>query len=235
MTIIADKDKLAAFRRLHEAGCFVIPNPWDRGTACYLASAGFSALATSSAALAFSRGVGDSPTSLSLDVVLENIGEIVEATPLPVNADFQAGYGQTADEVAHNVGRCVAAGVCGLSIEDACGDPAQPLYALDVAVSRIRAARAAIDASGRDVLLTGRAESFLVGHPAPMNDVLERLTAYAEAGADVLYAPGPRHPQDIRRIVDAVAPLPVNVLATDPSWMTVASLAALGVRRISVG
>jgi 2-methylisocitrate lyase-like PEP mutase family enzyme len=168
-------------------------------------------------------------------MALGHIAEIVAATELPVNADFESGYAHEPEGVAENVRRCVAAGVAGLSIEDATGDKERPLYQLDRAVERIRAARAAIDASGADVLLTARAECFLVGHPEPLKESLRRLAAYAAAGADVLYAPGPRKREDIRAIVDAVAPKPVNVLMGSNIGITVSDLAGLGVRRISVG
>lgn len=227
--------KIEAYHQLHTSGCFVVPNPWDAGSARALASMGFRALATSSAGLAFTLGHPDTPTSLSLDTVLRNIRDVVNATELPVNADFQAGYGETADGVAQNVAACIATGVAGLSIEDASPDPDHPLYELPVALERLRAARAAIDASGRNVVLTARAECFLVGHPQPLEESLKRLVAYAQAGADCLYAPGLRTPEQIVQVVSAVAPKPVNVLIASGSWMTVQALAQLGVRRISVG
>lgn len=232
---MATTDKLALFRDLHTSGCFVVPNPWDCGTARFLASAGFAALATSSAALAFSRACPDSLTALDRDAVLAHTREIVDATELPVQADFQNGYGSTPDEVAQSVSLCVATGVAGLSIEDATGDGDAPLFDLPVAVERLKAARSAIDASGRSVVLTGRAECFLVNHPNPLRASITRLVAYAEAGADCLYAPGLRDPADIAAVVKAVAPKPVNVLAADPLGMSVTQLAELGVRRISIG
>lgn len=222
-----------SFRELHEQGCFVIPNPWDRGTAVALAAMGFPALATTSAGAAFARGVPDTPTALGVDAALENIAEIVGAVDLPVNADFQAGYASDLDGLAVNVRRCVASGVAGLSIEDARGGAQEPLYPLPEAVERIRAAHAAID--GADVLLTARAECFLYGHPDPLREAITRLQAYAEAGADVVYAPGVRTREDIAAIVDAVNPVPVNVLMGADTGLTVADLAELGVRRISVG
>lgn len=228
-------DRIESFRRLHESGCFVLPNPWDRGTARYLASLGFSALATTSAGQSFTLGKPDHPTALELDAVLAHIREIVEATPLPVNADFQAGYGETAEEVADSVTRCIATGVAGLSIEDATGDETKPLFDFDVAVDRVRAARAAIDASGHPVVLTARAECFLVGTADPLTESIRRLVAFTEVGADCLYAPGLRTDEQIRAVVDAVAPRPVNVLCSDPQRMTRDRLEALGVRRISVG
>jgi len=224
----------AAFRELHRAGCFVIPNPWDIGTARWLRSLGFKALATTSAGFAFSRGLPDSG-ALTRDLVLGHVREIVEATDLPVNADFQAGYSDTAEGVAESVRRCIETGVAGLSIEDDTGDSAHPLYELAEARDRLRAARAAIDASGSGVLLTGRAECFLVGHPQPLKESIRRLAAYAEAGADVLYAPGPTSRDDIKAIVEAVSPKPVNVLVSSSSGLRVDDLAGLGVRRISVG
>lgn len=225
----------AAFRQLHESGCFVIPNPWDIGTARYLRSLGFPALATTSSGFSFSRALPDTDWAVPLDPALAHIAEIVAATELPVNADFESGYAHEPEGVAENVRRCVETGVAGLSIEDATGDKEKPLYEFDLAVERIRAARAAIDASGVDVLLTGRAECYLVAHPEPLKESIRRLQAYAEAGADVLYAPGPRKREDIRAIVEAVAPKPVNILMSSNVGLTVADLNELGVRRVSVG
>jgi 2-methylisocitrate lyase-like PEP mutase family enzyme len=225
----------AAFARLHESGCFVIPNPWDIGTARFLRHLGFPALATTSAGFQFSRGRPDTVRGLDLEVVLAHVTEIVGATDLPVNADFQAGYADDPDDVAANVTRCVATGVAGLSIEDATGDARAPLHAPAFAALRIAAARAAIDATGAQVLLTARAESYLVGQPDPLADVLRRLAAYAEAGADVLYAPGPRRREDLHAIIRAVAPKPVNVLVSADIGLSVADLADLGARRVSVG
>jgi 2-methylisocitrate lyase-like PEP mutase family enzyme len=222
----------AAFRRLHERGCFVLPNPWDVGTARYLQHLGFPALATTSAGLAFSLGLPDG--AVPLDTVLAHVRAVVEATDVPVNADFEAGFGADAAAVARSVSRCVATGVAGLSIEDATGDPAAPLFDLDVAVERLSAARAVIDASGGGVVLTGRAECHLVGHPDPLRESLRRLEAYAAAGADCLYAPGVRTREAVAAIVKAVAPKPVNVLVAAP-YFTVRELEDLGVRRISVG
>ena len=216
----------AAFRALHESGCFVIPNPWDVGTAKALAAAGFAALATTSGGFAFSRGVPDEADALSVDDVLGHIGEIVAATELPVNADFQAGYADDADGVATNVGRCVTeAGVAGLSIEDARPDRSGRLYEIHEATDRVAAARAAIDASGADVLLTGRAECFLTNHPEPLEEAIRRLGAYAEAGADVLYAPGIRDPEQMHAIVETCAPKPVNVLIGSDLGLRVGDLA----------
>ncbi len=227
---------VAAFRRLHESGCFVLPNPWDVGTAIYLQQAGFKALATTSAGVAFSRGVPDATPALPLEVMLAHFREIAEATPLPVNADFQEGYADDPEGVAANVTRCVATGVAGLSIEDNTGKSAAPIYEKELAVARIRAARQAIDATGIPVVLTGRCEAWLVGHDDPFPFALDRLTAYAEAGADCLYAPCVEDPKEIAAIVAAVAPKPVNILANAPSEVfTLARLTDLGVRRISVG
>lgn len=223
------------FRQLHQQGCFVIPNPWDRGTAIALAAMGFPALATTSAGVSFARGLPDSPTALGVDAVLGNIAEIVDAVDLPVNADFQAGYADDLDGLAVNVSRCVAAGVAGLSIEDARDNTDDPLYSLPEAADRVSAARSAIDQSGADVLLTARAECFLVGHPDPLRESISRLQAYAEAGADVLYAPGLSSRGDIAAVVDAVRPYPVNLLMGSDIGLTVSDLAELGVRRISVG
>jgi 2-methylisocitrate lyase-like PEP mutase family enzyme len=224
-----------AFRKLHESGCFVIPNPWDPGTARYLRHLGFKALATTSGGFAFSRGLPDAAWAASRDMVLDHVAEIVAAVELPVNADFQAGYADEPDGVAANVRLCVQTGVAGLSIEDATGRREQPLYELPLAVARIKAARAAIDASGADVLLTARAECYLVGHPDPLPEAIRRLQAYAEAGADVLYAPGPRTADEIQSIVNAVSPKPVNVLVSSNTGLKIADLAAMGVRRVSVG
>ena len=227
---------VARFRALHESGCFVLPNPWDAGTAVYLASAGFKALATTSAGMAFARGLPDQVWAISRDTMLEHIRKIVDATPLPVNADFQSGYADEPEGVAANVALCVATGVAGLSIEDATGDSVTPLYEHALAVDRISAARGAIDAAGARVVLTGRCEAWLVGHPQPLREALDRLVAYAEAGADCLYAPRVREPAEIAAIVKAVAPKPVNVLMAEPSAvLSVSRLADLGVRRISVG
>jgi 2-methylisocitrate lyase-like PEP mutase family enzyme len=231
-------ERRAHFRALHESGCFVIPNPWDVGTARVLQQVGFRTLATTSAGLAFSRGLPDEIGVLSRDIVLAHIAEIVGATDLPVNADFQSGYGAGSAGVAESVRQCVETGVAGLSIEDGTGDPANPLYDLAEALERLRAARAAIDSSsgsGAEVLLTARAECYLVGHADPLRESLRRLEAYAAAGADVLYAPGARTREDIRAIVSAAGPKPVNVLVSGNSGLRVADLAEMGVRRVSVG
>jgi len=225
----------AAFRRLHESGCFVIPNPWDAGSARYLQGLGFKALATTSSGFAFSRGLPDGEAGASRDAALKHIAEIVAASNLPVNADFQAGYADDPEGLTGSVWLCVETGVAGLSIEDATGDRDNPLYDLPLAVERIKAARASIDASGADVLLTARAECFLVNHPDPLREAIRRLQAYSEAGADVLYAPGPTERAQIEAIVKAVSPKPVNVLVYTNSGLRVADLAEMGVRRISVG
>jgi 2-methylisocitrate lyase-like PEP mutase family enzyme len=223
----------AAFRKLHESGCFVIPNPWDFGTARYLRHLGFQALATTSAGFAFSRGLPDA--DVPRDTMLSHIAEIVGAVDLPVNADFESGYARDPEGVAESVRRCVETGVAGLSIEDSTGYRSKPLHDLPLAVERVKAARAAIDTSGTGVLLTGRAECFLVGHAEPLKEAVRRLQAYSEAGADVLYAPGVRERADIQAIVSAVSPKPVNVLMSANTGLNVSDLADLGVRRVSVG
>ena len=226
----------AAFRRLHDSGCFIIPNPWDAGTARYLRHLGYQALATTSAGFAFSRGRPDGEEAVPLDMALAHVGDIVAAAGLPVNADFQAGYADEPAGVADNVRRCVETGVAGLSIEDASGNAGRPLHDLPRAVERIQAARSAIDALRAGVLLTGRAECYLVRHPEPLKESIRRLQAYAQAGADVLYAPGAREREDIEEIVAAVAPKPVNVLMGRGSdTYSVPELAAAGAKRISVG
>lgn len=225
----------AAFRKLHESGCFVIPNPWDIGSARYLRSLGFKALATTSGGFAFSSGLPDAHWAVSRDRVLEHIAEIVASVDLPVNADFESGYANEPEGVAENVRLCVETGVAGLSIEDATGDREEPLYDLSLAVERIKAARAAIKASGADVLLVARSECFLLGHPQPLAEAILRLEAFAEAGADVLYAPGAAKRPDVEAIVKAVHPKPVNVLLTSSAGLKIPELADLGVRRISVG
>jgi 2-methylisocitrate lyase-like PEP mutase family enzyme len=235
---VAD-ERRAKFRALHESGCFVIPNPWDVGTARFLATLSFRALATTSAGVAFSDGLPDEPLPPSADQsaararILAHIGEIVRATDLPVNADYQSGYARDAEGVVESVRLCVETGVAGLSIEDATGEAERPLFETKEAVERIKAARLAIGDSG--VLLTARAECFLVGHDDPLRESIKRLQAYAEAGADVLYAPGLPTREHIAAVVQAVAPKPVNVLMSASIGLTAADLADLGVRRISVG
>jgi 2-methylisocitrate lyase-like PEP mutase family enzyme len=228
MRTIAEKRKI--FRDLHERGCFALPNPWDIGSARYLAHLGFKAIATTSAGFAFSRGLADG--AVGLDLMLAHVREIAEATDLPVNADFENGYAHEPEAVAENARRCVGTGVAGLSIEDNSGRKDQPLYEIQYAVDRIRAAKEAIGESG--VILTGRAECFLVGVD-DIDEVIRRLTAYAEAGADCLYAPGIRERDQIRAVVEAVAPKPVNLLISAPGGLTVRDAEELGVRRVSAG
>jgi len=228
------KPLAAKFRALHESGCFVLPNPWDIGTAIYLEHLGFKALATTSAGFAFSRGKPDG--GVPRDEMLAHIREIVEVTSLPVNADFHAGYADEPEDVAANVALCVGTGVAGLSIEDSTGRSECPLYEKKLAIERIRAARSAIETSKSGVILTGRCEAWLVGDPNPLNTAIDRLNAYAEAGADCLYAPGVSDPKEIAQIVNAVAPKPVNILVSGFNHqLTLPGLADLGVRRISVG
>jgi 2-methylisocitrate lyase-like PEP mutase family enzyme len=222
----------AAFRRLHESGCFILPNPWDVGSARILQALGFRALATTSAGMAFSMGLPDGAVPRA--AVLAHVRAVVEATDVPVNADFESGFAADPEGVAESVRLCVETGVAGLSIEDSTGDRAAPLHELSAAVERLRAARAAIDASGSGVVLTGRAECHLVGHPDPLRESIRRLEAYAAAGADCLYAPGLRTPEAVAAVVKAVAPRPVNVLASAPGF-SARQLEDLGVRRISVG
>jgi 2-methylisocitrate lyase-like PEP mutase family enzyme len=225
-------DKRREFHRLHASGCFVIPNPWDVGSAQYLQSLGFKALATTSAGYAWSQGYADG--SVPRELMLEHLRQIVDATDVPVNADFGSGFAATPGELEESVRLAVDTGVAGLSIEDSTADPAQPLYDLSTAVERMRAARRAIDRSGGDTLLVGRAECFLVGR-TDLEQTIARLKAYGQAGADCLYAPGVRHREDIEALVRAVAPKPFNLLLGGPSALTVVDAAALGVRRISVG
>jgi 2-methylisocitrate lyase-like PEP mutase family enzyme len=226
------KEKRGAFQQLHEQGCFVIPNPWDVGSAKMLASLGFKALASTSSGFAWTQGKADS--HVSRDDVLAHLRMLVNATDLPVNADFEAGYASTPQGVAQSVRLAIDTGVAGLSIEDATYDANDPLRKIDDAVSRLRAARAAIDESRSGVLLVGRAENFISDRP-DLDDTIARLKAYSEAGADCLYAPGIRTKEQISAVVKAVAPKPVNLLIGWPSDLTVADVAALGVRRISVG
>ncbi len=230
-------DRRRIFRALHQRGCFVIPNPWDAGSARYLQHLGFPALATTSAGYAFSQGLPDSgdQSIAARDRSLAYIASITAAVDLPVSADFMAGYGAEPEDVAESVARCVSTGVAGLSIEDATGDPASPLYELPLAVERVRAAREAIDRSGGEVLLTARAECYHVGHRDPFPETVKRLQAYAAAGADVLFAPGPQSPAEIEALVEAVAPTPFNLLVVRDLGLDVNDIAALGVRRISVG
>ena len=234
MTSLQKSSAPAKFRALHDSGCFVLPNPWDIGTAVYLEQIGYKALATTSAGFAFSRGKPDG--GVPRDEMLAHIKEIVEATALPVNADFHGGYADELEGVAANVRLCIETGVAGLSIEDSTGRINAPLYEKTLAVERIRAARTAIDDSQTRVVLTGRCEAWLVGDPNPLQTSLERLVAYAEAGADCLYAPGVTDPDEIAQIVKTVAPKPVNVLVSGFNHqLSKSQLADLGVRRISVG
>jgi methylisocitrate lyase len=223
-------DRYVAFRNLHESGCFVIPNPWDAGTARVLAQLGFPALATTSSGSAWAVGRPDH--GVTLDAALAHFRSIAGSVHVPVNADFEGGFADRPEEVGTNVARAVETGVAGLSIEDSTEDTASPLFEFGLAVDRIRAARAAIDGSGVDVLLTGRSEGFIVGRP-DLKETIRRLTAYAEAGADCLYAPGISSLDDLAAIVNAVAPKAVNALAR-PTF-TVPELRRAGVRRISVG
>ncbi len=226
-------DKRKAFHALHAAGCFVIPNPWDAGSARYLQGLGFKALATTSSGMAWALGHPDN--HVQREHVLAHLRQIVATTDLPVNADFESGFGADAAGVAESVALAVETGVAGLSIEDSTGDPAQPLFALDEAVGRMRAARQAIDQHGGDTMLVGRAEGFLWGRP-DLEETIVRLQAYAQAGADCLYAPGLKTREQISAVVKAVAPKPVNLLiGSATSGLTVQDAAELGVRRISVG
>lgn len=227
----AHDERVETFHRLHEAGCFVMPNPWDTGTAVALAHLGFPALATTSAGLAWTLGRVD--TEAGLDNTLEHLRAVAAAVDVPVNADFQDGFAVEPERVADNVSAAAATGVAGLSIEDSTGDDSEPLYPFELAVERMRAARRAIDESGTGVVLTGRSEGFVVGRP-DIDETIRRLVAYAEAGADCLYAPRISERGHISAIVDAVAPKPVNLLVNAP-FITVAEAADLGVRRISVG
>ena len=225
-------DKRQAFRKLHEAGCFVIPNPWNVGSARYLQGLGFKALATTSSGHAHARGYADG--AQPLDDVLAHFHEIAEAADVPLNADFEDGLADDLDGVAKNVTRCIATGVAGLSIEDSPNNSITPLYDLDTAVARVKAARAAIDRAGGDVVFTARAENFIRG-VTDLDDAIRRLKAYAAAGADCLYAPGIKTREQIEAVVKAVAPKPVNFLNSGAYGFTVSDLAAMGVRRISVG
>lgn len=227
----ANKDRCETFRRLHAAGCFVMPNPWDAGSARALEQMGFKALATTSAGFAWTTGCRDN--QITLDQALAHLRGIVAAVTVPVNADFEGGFAIEPQQVAANVKLAVATGVAGLSIEDSTGDAGHPLYDFDLAVARVRAARQAIDESGTGVLLTGRSEGFVRGRP-DIDETIRRLRAYSEEGADCLYAPGIDRVEQIAAVIAAVSPKPVNLLINAP-FMSVAEAAALGVRRISVG
>ncbi len=222
--------KIDTFRRLHERGCFVIPNPWDRGSAIYLEKLGFKALASTSAGFAWSQGTRDN--DVTLEELLAHIEALADAVNIPVNADFEDGLAVEPEGVAANVTKAVATGIAGLSIEDSTRDGGEPLYAFNQAVDRIKAARAAIDKSGSGVLLTARSEGFIRGRP-DLTETIKRLQAFAAAGADCLFAPGLSKKEDIAAVVHAVAPKPVNLIGGP--WITVAEVADLGVRRISVG
>jgi len=226
------EEKRRVFRQLHETGTFVIPNPWDTGSARMLHGLGFKALATTSSGFAWSQGRADN--TVPRDRVLAHIRQIVDATDLPVNADFEGGYASTPEGVAESVRMAIATGVAGLSIEDSTGDEHNPLRELGDAVARMKAARAAIDAAGGTTMLVGRAENFIVGRP-DLDDVIRRLKAYSDAGADCLYAPGIRTRAEIAAVVAAVAPKPVNLLIGSTSDLTMRDVASLGVRRVSVG
>jgi 2-methylisocitrate lyase-like PEP mutase family enzyme len=228
MSSIAERRK--KFRQLHESGCFALPNPWDIGSAKYLERLGFKAVATTSAGFAFSRGLADG--AVGLHAMLAHVREIVEATDLPVNADFENAYGDDANTAAENVRLCVETGAAGVSIEDNSGEKDKPLYEIEHAADRIRAASEAIH--GSDVMLVGRAECFLVGCEE-IDEVIRRLTAYSEAGADCLYAPGLRERDHVAAVVEAVAPKPVNLLISAPGGLTMRDAEELGVRRVSVG
>ncbi len=226
-------EKRQTFRALHESGCFVIPNPFDVGSTRYLQSLGFKALATTSAGAAWGSGLPDDAVGRS--AMLDHIRAVVEATDLPVNADFGNGFADDPEGVAESVRLCVATGVAGLSIEDMSGHPGKPLYDIDLAVERVAAARAAIDAAGADVILVARSEARRVGHPESVVEAIKRLERFAEAGADCLYAPAVHAREEIAALVKAMAPKPVNVLIGGPVGLSVADLADLGVRRVSVG
>ena len=224
-------DRVRAFHRLHDSGCFVIPNPWDVGSARLLAGFGFQALATTSSGFAWSTGLSDN--RVSLESALAHFRSIAGSVDIPVNADFEGGFAVAPERVAANVAAAAGTGVAGLSIEDSTGDPANPLFEFTLAVERIQAARRSIDESATGVLLTARSEGFIVGRP-DLAETIRRLRAFAEAGADCLYAPGLRTKRELVAVVEALAPKPVNVLVGG-DFTTVAELAALGVRRISVG
>lgn len=225
-------DKRAAFREMHHAGCFLLPNPWDAGSARLLERLGYRALATTSAGYAWSQGQADG--QLSRDDTLAHMRYMAAMSDLPINADFESGFGATPEAVFDSVSLALETGVAGLSIEDSSGDPTQPVRDKAQAVERLQAARAAIDAGGGDTLLVGRAENYFVGRP-DLDDTVERLLAYSQAGADCLYAPGLRTREEIQTVVQAIAPKPVNVLIGWNSELTVEALAELGVRRISIG
>jgi 2-methylisocitrate lyase-like PEP mutase family enzyme len=225
-------DKRKTFRKLHESGCFVIPNPWNVGSARYLQGLGFKALATTSSGAAHAQGYPDGAQNRAQ--VLAHFAELAAATDVPLNADFEDGLADSLEGVAESVALCVATGVAGLSIEDSPNDGKTPLYDLDTALARVKAARAAIDRAGGDVVFTARAENFVRG-VNDLDDAIRRLQAYAAAGADCLYAPGINKREQIEAVIKAVAPKPVNFLNSGAFGFAVSDLAAMGVRRISVG
>jgi 2-methylisocitrate lyase-like PEP mutase family enzyme len=234
MSPLSSQDRITAFRKLHESGCFVMANPWDIGSARWLRAQGFKALATTSVGFAFTKGHADQ--DVPRDMMLAHIAEMVAAVPdIPINADFENGYADAPDGVAANVALCVATGVAGLSIEDGTGRKEDPLYPFDLALERVKAARKAIDAGGSGALLTARAECFLTGHPDPLNESLRRIVAYAEAGADALFVPGVKTREQISAVVAAAAGVPVNVVVAGDFGLSVDDFAALGVRRLSTG
>jgi methylisocitrate lyase len=227
--VTTQTERVRIFHELHRSGCFVIPNPWNVGSARLLVQLGFPALATTSSGFAWSIGRQD--RHITLDLALRHLRELTAAVEVPINADFEDGFAVEPDDVAANVTRAVETGVAGLSIEDSTHDPGEPLFDFDLAVERVAAARRAIDESGTGVLLVGRTEA---SGNLPLSERIRRLTAYAEAGADCLFAPGLRSLAEIRSVVQGVAPKPVNVLVNS-DFATVAQLAEIGVRRISVG
>lgn len=232
MVQLTTAEKRAAFHELHKAGCFLLPNPWDAGSTRILESLGYKALATTSSGYAWSQAQADG--QLSRFDTLAHMRYLVAVSNLPINADFESGYAATPEGVFESVSLALDTGIAGLSIEDSTGDPSNPLREKSEAIERLQAARAAIDANGGDTLLVGRAENYFVGRPG-LDDVIERLVAYSEAGADCLYAPGIKTREEIRAVVQAVAPKPVNVLIGWATDLTVEELSEMGVRRISVG
>jgi len=225
-------EKCRTYRQLHESGCFVIPNPWDVGSARYLQGLGFKALASTSAGFAFTKGLADG--AVSRDMMLDHLKELCAATDVPINADFEGGYADDPDAVSENVRLCIATGVAGLSIEDSTTDPNIPLYDFDLALKRVKAARAAVDKAGGQVVFTARSEGFIRNRP-DLDETVRRLKAFADAGADCLYAPGIKTREQIAAVVKAVAPKPINFLMASATEFSVNDLAAMGVRRISVG
>jgi 2-methylisocitrate lyase-like PEP mutase family enzyme len=229
---VSTADKRQAFRKLHDADCFAIPNPWDIGSARYLQGLGFKALATTSSGFAWSKGLAD--MAITRDLALEHLHELAAATDLPLNADFENGFAVDAAGVGESVRLACATGIAGVSIEDSTGDDDRPLFSIDEACARLSAARKAIDQAGADVMLVGRAECFLWGRP-DLDETIARLKAYVQVGADCLYAPGISTPEQIAAVVAAVSPKPVNLLVGSAGALTMADIAALGVRRVSVG